>query len=103
MKNYAFIKDNIVVNIAVFEDDITEDILQIFKEQHNADLVILTDKNAFIGGDYIEGQFRSACPFSSWSWDKIEKEWIAPIPMPKDDKFYYWSEEIQNWVVVSSY
>jgi len=102
MANYAFIKNNIVTNIAVFEDDVTEDILDLFRIHHKADLISLCDENSCIGGDYIDNQFRSLRPYPSWIWDKEKKNWISPTPMPENDNFYYWDEEILNWVVVSS-
>jgi hypothetical protein len=101
MKSYAFIKNNVVVNIALFDDNVDQAILDFFAQESNVDLLVLTDNNAYIGGDYIEEQFRSACLFSSWIWDKVKKEWVAPISMPDDDKSYYWNEELLNWEEIS--
>lgn len=37
-------------------------------------------------------------PFSSWILDERTCQWIAPIPIPQDDKVYYWDESILSWV-----
>lgn len=104
MKNYAFIKDNTVVNVAVFEDDVTEETLDFFKLEHNVDLIILSDENTVMGGAYIDNQFRPHQPFQSWNWDKEDKKWAAPVPMPMptEEYFYIWNEEIQNWMAISA-
>jgi hypothetical protein len=37
-------------------------------------------------------------PFPSWSWDG--ESWIAPIPMPGDNRPYDWDEENKKWYFI---
>jgi hypothetical protein len=94
--DYAFIKNGIVVNIAVFEKGVTPEILELFKNENNLDAIVLADKNACIQGSYTNGEFIPVPPFPSWIWNKITQTFDPPIPMPLD-KGYSWNEETQQW------
>ena len=37
-------------------------------------------------------------PFPSWLLDQTSCTWYPPIPYPNDGNWYYWDEQIQNWV-----
>lgn len=37
-------------------------------------------------------------PFPSWTLNEDTCLWEAPVPMPSDDKPYYWDETTQSWV-----
>lgn len=37
-------------------------------------------------------------PFSSWTIDAVEKDWVAPVAMPDDGKAYDWDEATLSWV-----
>ena len=37
-------------------------------------------------------------PFSSWIKNEDTYLWEAPVPMPTDNKIYYWDEEKLSWV-----
>lgn len=39
-------------------------------------------------------------PFASWTLNEDTCRWESPVPHPKDDKNYYWDENILNWVEV---
>lgn len=39
-------------------------------------------------------------PFPSWSLNEDTCLWDAPVPMPADNKQYYWDENAQNWVEI---
>ena len=39
--------------------------------------------------------------FPSWSLDETTCQWLAPVAMPTDGKFYSWNESNQVWEVVS--
>lgn len=41
--------------------------------------------------------FYAKQPFPSWILDTETCLWNAPVPYPKDGKFYQWNEEILNW------
>ena len=38
-------------------------------------------------------------PFSSWSFNKSNARWEAPIPRPNDGNLYYWSEDDQKFIL----
>ena len=40
-------------------------------------------------------------PFPSWVLDEENCRWIAPLPMPNDEKMYRWDEDNQMWVELS--
>lgn len=46
------------------------------------------DRNAFI----------PTKPFDTWVLDEETCLWVAPIPMPVDDKAYTWDTSAGNWV-----
>jgi len=48
IENYAFINNNTITNIAVFED-VTAETLEHFRIHHNADEVLLADPSWGIG------------------------------------------------------
>ena len=100
IKNYAFIKDNNVVNIAVF-DDPTQELLDIFKNDHDVNLIIETTENAVIGGTYDGTKFWLPQPYPSWIKNEELSEWTAPVAYPTLDeenpKYYSWNEDILNW------
>jgi hypothetical protein len=39
-------------------------------------------------------------PYPSWSLDENIWDWVAPTPMPNDDKSYKWDEPTFSWVVI---
>lgn len=99
--DYAFIKDNKVVNIAVF-DDPTEELLQKFKEESNVDLLIsLKDKKVILGSTWDGQDFIDPKPYESWILNS-HKKWESPVPYPEDDKSYYWDESSISWKVYTS-
>jgi len=49
--NYAFIKNNKVVNIAVF-DNPSDELLAIFKAEFSLDDIVLATEDTFIGGTW---------------------------------------------------
>jgi hypothetical protein len=95
--NYAFIKNNIVANIAVF-DEPSEELLNYFKELHNVDSIVLATENAYMGSTYSEGIFTAPRLFSGWLWNDDKKEWEPPTPYPTDGKTYEWDEYVWEWV-----
>lgn len=102
---YAFIKDGIVVNTAVFDETPGEETITFFKEIHNLDHIILNQKNAIIGASYDGVKFWLPQPYPSWIKNEELNEWEAPTPCPEfnaeDPKNYIWNEDILNWEEVS--
>lgn len=41
--------------------------------------------------------FISPKPFDSWVLDS-NNAWVAPTPMPQDEKIWYWSEDALSWL-----
>lgn len=92
MKTFAEVKNNIVVNVIIADDD-------FISSQENPSSFVEYDAGnvAYIGGEYIDGVFISPQPFPSWSLD-ANYDWQAPIDYPADGKNYSWDESNQVWV-----
>ena len=59
--------------------------------------IAYTDENpAYIDGDLVDGYFYPPKTFNSWNRDG-KGNWVAPIPKPEDDKFYFWDEKELSW------
>jgi hypothetical protein len=104
LNDYAFIKDNAVINIAVFEDP-TNELLNHFKNEFELDEIVLGTDKATIGGTYDGTMFWLPQPYPSWVKDQDLNEWIAPVLQPEFDPenpiSYIWNEEILNWEEIS--
>lgn len=100
---YAFIKNEIVQNIVLF-DSPTEELLNFFKQEKDLDLIIPVngDNNAIIGSTWDGENFIKPKPYPSWVLDS-SKKWIAPIPYPNNDESYYWKEESVSWILIPQY
>jgi len=98
-KNYAFIKNNNVVNVVVF-DDPTEELLQIFKDEFELDLIIEATPKTCINGTFDGDNFWAIQPFPSWIKDENTIEWKAPIVKPNDNFDYQWNEQELKWVKI---
>ena len=96
-KSYAFIKGTDVVNTAMF-DDPSDELLELFKQEHNVDQIVPADANAVVGGVYVDGHFVYKKPFNSWVLNTELFKWQAPVPYPTDGKQYDWDEENTRWV-----
>jgi hypothetical protein len=95
-ENYAFIKDGLVINIAVFEDPDNE-LLMHFKDTFSLDHIIPSEGVAIIGGTYDGNNFIPPAPWPSWVLDTNLRKWNPPIPMPYDENLYLWNEETLSW------
>lgn len=47
--------------------------------------------------DEVRDAFIPPKPFNSWILQEITCLWQPPIPMPKDNKLYFWDEENLMW------
>lgn len=98
--NYAFIKNNTIIDVAIF-DNPDENILNLFKEEHNVDMIIVADEKTTIGGTYDGVKFWLPQPYPSWIKNEELNKWEAPISRPPFDtenpKYYTWNEDILNW------
>ena len=99
-KKYAFIKNNNVVNVVIFDDPTTE-LLNSFIQAHNIDNIVLATDKSTIGGTYDGTKFWLPQPYPSWIKNEELNEWETPIPYPDFDeenpRYYEWNEEILNW------
>ncbi len=104
MLNYAFIKNNIVQNIIVFDNTTTET-LTVFKEHFFVDEIILANnEKAVIGGTYDGTKFWLPQPYPSWIKNEELNEWEAPVPYPTieegSDENYTWDENTTSWLLL---
>ena len=102
---HAFIKDNKVINIAVFDESAHDSqLLNDVKISAGADEVVCCCTFGIPGIDWTynstTGEFRSPQPFPSWIFNEEIKQWEAPMPYPIDDNFYIWDEASTSWVQV---
>jgi hypothetical protein len=56
----------------------------------------------YAGIGYIYDQehdvFYESQPYQSWTLDNSTWTWVAPTPMPTDNKPYVWDEQNKTWV-----
>lgn len=98
-KNYAFIKNNIVTNVVIFnENDIA--LFDSFKETYDVDDIVLATDNACVNGEYDGSKFWSIKPYASWIKNEELNQWQAPISIPENIPHkYVWSEEQVSWTL----
>jgi len=95
-KDYAFIKEGKVINIAVFNDP-SEELLNHFKSEFNLDEIILATENAGVNGSWDGVKFILPQPFPSWTLNG-SGEWKAPVEEPfMPGKIYLWNESDLSW------
>jgi hypothetical protein len=98
-QEYAFIKNNEVVNVVLFDEPSQEE-LAFFKNEFNLDSIVIANNKTAIGGTYDGEKFWLSQPFPSWT--KGESDWEAPVAYPGTDlnnlKEYYWDEETTSWI-----
>jgi hypothetical protein len=93
---YAFIKDGIVFNRAIF-DNPSNELLELFKTEHGADAIVNTHNNyrAGIGATYDGIDFTLPCSYNGWVLENYE--WVPPTPRPDDGKIYQWNNDTIQW------
>jgi len=88
-KNMAILKNGIVVNVIVTNDN----------EPETTNQITYTDQNpAYIDGDYVDGYFYNIQPYPSWT--RHEGNWICPVAKPNNGKPYLWVEAEQTWTEI---
>jgi hypothetical protein len=98
MANYAFIKNQIVVNVAVF-DDPTLELLEQFKNEFELDEIVLTPHIYVVPSDsYADGKFIAQQTYNGWIFNEEEYCWNPPIAYPTDGLVYVWDNETLSWV-----
>ena len=98
---YAIIKNNHVKNIIEAEN---EEIIKLLIDDID-EIVEVSEQTGpcYMEGEYINGKFRKAQPYPSWTYDEEVKDWVAPIPYPEiDGNVYVWDEEELAWKKIDS-
>ena len=95
-RTYAFVKNNVVVNTAIFEDP-TQELLGIFKSQNELDHILVVEDSTEVGDEYDNGHVWPSKPYPSWVKNYDQNVWEAPVPKPDDGKEYFWDESFLEW------
>ena len=101
MANYVKLKDNVVVNSIVAEQDFIET-LEDKDTYKSAGNQLVSVGWTF---DTTNNIFYPPQPYPSWSWSNDTLQWEAPIPRPDDDmlcddthcKCTVWNEATKTW------
>ena len=99
-KVYVGVKDNLVVNTLVINDE-NIDLIANIKTEFNYDyLVVCEDNQVSIGWDFDGVGVVPPKPYNSWVFNQEVRQWETPIQMPDDDKAYKWDEATISWVEI---
>lgn len=41
-------------------------------------------------------------PYTSWSLNDMSAQWEPPVPMPNENKLYFWNEQTLSWDEVNN-
>ena len=102
-KNYAIIKDNLVINVIVF-DNPTEELITLFKTETNADDILEVNSFVSVGSTYDGVKFLPPQPYPSWIFNEELGDWEAPVQYPTSseapEKYfrYVWDEATLSWI-----
>jgi hypothetical protein len=109
MAHYAFLDDNNIVTEVIVgrnEDEVVDGISdwEAHYGEFRGQRCKRTSYNNNIRGTYAgigysyneeEDIFVAPQPFPSWI--RSRSFWEAPVPMPQDEYFYVWNEEVEQW------
>ena len=102
-KEYAFVKDNVVIQTSIFPEVIYVEDIESIKTMLSADFYVESTDNdcIVINSTYVDGEFRLPKPvgMNSWVWDASGKKWTPPVEMPEEIKGYFWewNESTLSW------
>lgn len=109
MAHYALIKDGVVVNVIVAEQDFIETQegtwVQTSYNTHGGVHTLggtpLRKNYAGIGYTYdaVRDAFYQPQPYPSWNLNETSCLWESPIAMPDDGQGYVWNETTTSWDV----
>ena len=109
MAHYAQVKNGIVVNVIVAEQDVIDSGLfgtgwiqtsyNTYGNQHPEDRP-LRGNYAGIGNTYdaTNDVFYAPQPYPSWTLNTTTWLWESPVPKP--DGLFVWNESITNWETI---
>jgi hypothetical protein len=120
MSHYAQVKNGIVVNVIVAEQDFIDTLenpsewvqtsYNTFGNVHLDPVTRQPDGGIPLRGNYASmgniydtanNVFYEQQPFPSWSLNNNTWTWEPPIPYPQDKKTYYWDESSLNWILIN--
>jgi hypothetical protein len=52
--------------------------------------------------DLTRDAFIPPKPYQSWVLEEQTCLWIAPVPVPGDDKLYRWDEDLTAWIEITT-
>lgn len=90
MDKYAIIQDGVVVNYIEYESQ-PENPPPGFEEG----TIAVLNNDIGVGYTYKDGVFTPPQPYPSWTL--VNNKWVAPTPIPQDNKIYMWDETTTNW------
>jgi hypothetical protein len=113
MAHYAFLDENNIVTEVITgkdETDLTHDWEQFYGEFRGQVCKRTSYNNrirknyAGIGYTYDSGRdaFIPPQPYPSWTLTEETCQWIAPVAIPTDDKFYKWDEATLTWIEIAN-
>lgn len=114
MAHFAKVKDGIVTNVIVAEQEFIDNLLEeeagtwiktsynTYKGEHKLGGTPLRKNFAGVGFIYDKQRdaFYQPQPYASWKLDEETCHWEVPTPMPTDGKAYKWNEENLTWDVI---
>ncbi|MDC3266297.1 hypothetical protein OAU13_00060 [bacterium] len=120
MSHFAKIENGIVTDVIVAEQDFIQTLQGTWIQtsyntkggvHYNAETNAPSDDQSkalrknYAGVGYTYDSVRDAFippkPFESWVLDEHTCLWMAPVQQPVEDgKFFYWDEELQNWLEI---
>ena len=95
-QEYAFIKNGIVINTAIF-DNPSQELLNLFIQDYGLDSIVLGTDKTQVGGEYDGTKFWTVKPFPSWVKNEETNNWEAPFGYPSDGHLYIWDESVPGW------
>ena len=111
MSHYAQVKNGIVENVIVAEQDFIDtlsdssDWIQTSYNTHGGQHALggtpLRGNYAGVGYTYdsVNDVFYSSKPFDSWMLNTNTWLWESPVPYPEDGNSYQWDEATTNWIL----
>lgn len=100
---HAFIKNGVVVNVAVFDGHDSE-LIDIIRQANDGDLSVCCCDNgaASIGYTWNGVRFYPPKPYPNWVWSGESERWVQPVPMPTDAE-YEWIQDENKWKFIAPF
>jgi hypothetical protein len=99
-KVFVGVKDNLVVNTLIIDDENINLIANIKDEFGYEFLVQCDDNQVSIGWDFDGVGVVPPKPYDSWVFNQEIRQWETPIAYPIDGKPYQWNESTISWLEI---